>query len=470
MRRTAVWVALIFILAGCVYAIDGEFNQDNLSLKAGPTEPGEKLSLPWIESFVYPKQVREERIISLGVRTASKIKEVSAAFDFDKEQVKLTSSDGLSWSGTAKIPAGAPVGAHIVRYYIADRRGSIQRTVEFFIELPAPAGAVSSVSRGEVAQGSGWPLTVISSCVAYSNNAVRNLRAGQVLVSLSKMPWYKVMFEDGKEGWVPASYVKEPTDDYYLQGYGSYKIKDYPSAVRFYQKALAVDPKLVKGYLWLAKSYLAQGELDLASEAVRQALRLDDRDLESRVVADTLAQKLYLGAHAKLREGRLYEAVAGFRKTLELKPNSLTAWLEIGQGYQRLGFEAEARDAWREALKIDPENKTIRALLGSEMAVAAADRPARTALAETKPAGGIKNNVAPMVADDSLQILKKEKTSKGTRIEAAIKSVVALTKSLGTPIAEKGWQIKKQGEKFLVSYLCEQSGGALESFDWLVDV
>jgi hypothetical protein len=45
-----------------------------------------------------------------------------------------------------------------------------------------------------------------------------------------------------------------------------------------------------------------------------------------------------------------------------------------------------------------------------------------------------------------------------------------MTKSLGTPIVEKGWQVRRRGEKFLVSFLCVQSGGALDSFDWLVDV
>ena len=78
--------------------------------------------------------------------------------------------------------------------------------------------------------------------------------------------------------------------------------------------------------------------------------------------------------------------------------------------------------------------------------------------------------VAPLIADDSLQIVQAGKTDKGTRIDSAIRSVVALTKSLGTPIAEKGWAIKKRGEKVVVSYLCQQGSGALESFDWLVDV
>ena len=69
-----------------------------------------------------------------------------------------------------------------------------------------------------------------------------------------------------------------------------------------------------------------------------------------------------------------------------------------------------------------------------------------------------------------MSIIKKEKTNKGTKIDSAIKSVVALTKSLGTPIVEKGWHVRKRGDKVLISYMCQQKGGADESFDWLVDV
>ena len=461
MKRASSWLLLVLLLSGCVWAVEGAVDQDNLSLKAGPTEPGEKLSLVWVESFVYPKQVSDDRMISLGVRTASRVREVRASFDFSREPLKLASSDSLSWSAVFKISNRVPDGVHIVRYNIANRKGSIQRTVEFYTGKPAPV----AVAPRPVAQNSGWPLTVLASCAAYTNNSTRILAAGQTLVSISKLAWYKVRFNDGKEGWIPSTSVQDPADDYSRQGTAAYDAKNYDTAVKFYQNVVALDPGQVKGYLGLAKSYLAQGQLASASETIREALRLDERDADCRTVADDLAQKYYRIAHDKVNQGRPHEAIASYRKMLELKPEATTAWLELGRSLRRLGLVAEARDAWRSGLKADPDNRDLRALLGSQP-LATLDRQQPIVLA----AGQKRNNVASLLADESVQLIKQEKTSKGTKIESAIQSVIGLTKSLGTPIAEKGWQIKKRGEKLLVSYICEQSGGALESFDWLVDI
>ncbi len=462
IRKTSIWVVLVLSLAAAAWGAE-IIKPDSLSLKAGPTEPGERLSLVWVESFVYPKQVGADRIVSLGVRTASRVKEVVASFDFSRKTQKLGSVDGMSWSTAYKIPASVADGVHVVRYYITGRTGSIQRTVEFFIANPSLAAANSApdVERGEAVQNSGWPLTVVSTCNAYTSNATRKLKSGQVLVSLSRMQWYKVVFEDGQEGGVPGNYVKEPTEDYTQQGCDAYAAKNYPAAVKFFQNAVAVDSSYVKGYTWLAKSYLAQGDLDRAADAVQQATRLDSRDMDSRVVAETLANQFYSAASKNMSSRRYHDAIAGYRKALDLKADLVPAWLEMGYCYRRLGLYAEARESWRLGLKADPDNREMRSLLGDGAYVASKPAPAPVVQAK---------NVSSMVANDSLAIIKKEKTNKGTQIEAAIRSVVALTKSLGTPIAEKGWQVKRNGGKFVVSYLCEQSGGALESFDWLVDV
>lgn len=470
--RKVIWIVLVLLLVGRVWGLEEVIDRETLSLKAGPTEPGESLSLVWVEALVYPKVVESERIISLGLRVTSKVAAVKATFDFNSDRVALSSTDGMSWSGAYKIPDRVSTGVHVVRYQIIGVKGSIQRTVEFFIKEQVRMALKSSgawqakpspgISRGEVQPVSGWPLTVTSTCAALTGGSSRILYAGQRLTGLSKVPGYKILFDDGEEGWLPAAKVKEPTGDYCRLGYEAYKAKNYTSAVKFYRNAVAVDPEFVKGYVWLAKSYAAQEDLDSASEAIRRAMRLDEQDIDSRVVAASLAQRCFSLAHDNFKSGREHEAVAAYRKALDLKPTSVLSWIEMGECFRRLGLESEARSAWREALKYDPENKELHALLQTTY------RPEVASKLSEEAQAGI--GVSHLIADDSLAIVREQKTNKGTKIEAAIKSVVALTKSLGTPIAEKGWQIRKRGEKLLVSYLCEQSGGALESFDWLVDV
>jgi len=37
-------------------------------------------------------------------------------------------------------------------------------------------------------------------------------------------------------------------------------------------------------------------------------------------------------------------------------------------------------------------------------------------------------------------------------------------------VVEKGWKTQKNGDKYLVRYLCEQGVGVVEAFEWLVDI
>jgi tetratricopeptide (TPR) repeat protein len=198
-------------------------------------------------------------------------------------------------------------------------------------------------------------------------------------------------------------------------------------------------------------------------------MRIDERNLDYRVFASDLAAEYYTVAHTKMREQRYNEAIAAYQKTVELRPTSALAWLELGKSYDKLGMPLEARDAWREALKAEPQNTELLALLNikAEPVVKVAATPIPTPV--KKPVAVIAE-VPPVLADDSLAIVRNSKTNKGTKISNALSSVVALTKSLGTPVMEKGWQAKKRGEKFLVRYICEQGAGAIEAFEWLVDV
>jgi tetratricopeptide (TPR) repeat protein len=248
--------------------------------------------------------------------------------------------------------------------------------------------------------------------------------------------------------------------------YTAYKAKNYSLAIKQYLEAIKLNPDSVKSYTWIAKCYLVQAEYDAAAQAINKALQIDDRDLDARVVANTLAQKMFALAQKKMMTKRYHEAIASFRRILEIKPNSTLSWIGIGEAYRQLGMEGEARAAWREALKYDPENRQLHGLLKTGYYVEKDAKPEPNNLVAISE----KAALPPMLADDSLAIVKNEKTNKGTKIESAIKSVVALTKSLGTQIAEKGWQIKKQGNRLIASYVCEQSGGQVESFDWLVDV
>lgn len=470
MRLLKVFLILM-ILASAALAVEfSAINPEELSLKAGPTEPGEELSILWLESFVFPKTVNDERIVSLGVKLTSKVDSVIAKFDFNDQEIPLVSRDSFSWHSAYQIPDEVSAGLHLARYTITTEKGSIQRTLDFFVEDPSGLVPVEeNIAQGEVVEAREWPLTVTTTCAALVGGSSRILYVGQGVVGLSKVPWYKVVFEDGEEGWVPASMVKEPTDDYYRLGYEAYCKKEYVSAIEHYKTAVAINPEFVKGYFWLSKSYFKLNDLNAAYHYIRQANALNDRDISIKILSNVLAHKFFTLAHENFKTGKYHSAVANYQRVLELKPSSTTSWIEMGHCYSKLDFPLEARSAWKEALKVDPENKVVYALLDIDF-----DPRVLTQLSSRPKEEGtiasLSEGLPPVLADDSLCIVKENTTKKGTKVESAIRSVISLTRSLGTPVIEKGWAIKKNGEKYLVAYICEQGKGALETFEWLVDV
>lgn len=500
----ALLVSMILTVSAAYGSEITGIDRDEISLKAGPTAPGEGLSMVWLEALVYPKIVKNDKVVSLGVRLTSKVKAVKVSFDFNKDEVALSSDNGLYWSGAYQIPDGITQGLHVARYSIVGDKGAIQRTVEFFIDQPAMQAAFDSdVSQGEVYSADGWPLTVTATTSALVDGSSRVLYTGQRIIGLSKVPFYKAIFEDGEIGYVSAMKVQEPIEEYFTLGQEAYHSKKFSSAISYFKDAVAIDKRFISGYLWLAKSYERRGNLEASHRVIRTAMELDDRDMDSKVFANKLAKRYYAIASGKFRQRRYHEAIAAYQKVIDLKPSSATSWIELGQCYSSLKMNDEARASYGEALRNDPNNPTVLALLNvrvDHIAVASTPRPApmkKAAVAAAKPVKPMdlakiiepknvasvpqpkkvvkampkpSSEVPALVADDSLVIVKAEKTKKGTSIDSALRSVISLTKSLGTPVAEKGWEIKERGSKFLVRYLCEQGQGVLEAFEWVVDV
>jgi len=471
MKKLLVIISLLLLGSLMVLAEDFSFiDPEDLSLKAGPTEPGEQLSILWLEAMAYPKVIKEDRTLSLGLQLTSKVDSVVASFDFNQDQVDLSSYDGMSWDGIYELSDAVAPGLHIVRYVVTIAQGSIQRTLNFLVEKPEGlAEKEDGVALGEISELKQWPLTVSTTCSAIVDGMTRILYAGERVSGIAKVPWYKIVLEDGRQGWIPQTMVQEPVDQYSALGYDAYHSGDYEAAVNYYNDAVTVDPNFARGHFWLAKTYSKLGNLDAAFHAIKRAVALNDRDMDYKVLATVLAQKYFETAREKFRAKRYHEAIVAYQRVLDLKSNSFRSWIDLGRSYQALGFPYEARAAWREALKANPESQETYALLNIEF-----DPSVLTKFAQkTSPAKELveqKKGLPPALADDSLEIILAGSTKKGTKIEAAIKSVITLTKSLGTPVIEKGWEITKKGEEFLVSYVCEQGMGALEAFEWKVDV
>jgi CheY-like chemotaxis protein len=115
--------------------------------------------------------------------------------------------------------------------------------------------------------------------------------------------------------------------------------------------------------LWhAAAEALATDRIPQAAELAREATVKDPWSAEAHY---------YLG-HALTKKGLLFEAVAAFERSAELRPDVDASHQCLAQTYERLGFQKSAREAWARAIASckDPTRKKamqvrLLTLLGS---------------------------------------------------------------------------------------------------------
>jgi len=378
-------------------------DQDGISLKAGPTEITEELSLPWVEAVLYPRVVEKGQEIFVEVQLAAPVKSVKLDLD-SGASLPLFSDDGKSWNRVLKVAEEVPAGIHLARVQITGKNDkSIQRTLDLIIKERLQAGT-------------NVPLTVLNAAPVFENGeVVRQLLPGIKVTALYKAPFYRVQLDDGREGWIEASRVKEPTEELFLLGYRAYQNRDYTAAIQSFKQALQFDPRHAASHFYLAKIYWTQKKVNPAADEIKQALIYDPENGKYQALADTLAQKLM--------------ASDNYAKVLELKPALLLGKLKE---------------------KVVVAQKEVKPLK-------AAAAPA----------------VSREILGDSIALVKNTKTAKGTVIAKALNSVLNLTKSLGTRIFEDGWHVAAASDGMRVIYACRQEkGGKLEdeNFEWKIDM
>ncbi|MFA4967781.1 MAG: tetratricopeptide repeat protein, partial [Candidatus Margulisiibacteriota bacterium] len=245
MRSWLIGALIVMSVAVPAFAVSyKDMDDDGVSLKAGPTDVTEELSLAWVEAALYPKAVEKGREVFLEVRLASPVKLVKLNLDTEKGSLPLFSDDNKNWSRVVKVDPGAIAGLHAARVTIVgNNNSSIQRNLEFVVKDEAR-------TEKEV------PLTVLNVTQVYdSENGIKQLLPGYKMSALYKTPFYRVKLNDGKEGWVEASRVKEPTEDLYLLGYRAFENKNYSEAINNFKQVLQYDPQNPRTHLFLARIY-----------------------------------------------------------------------------------------------------------------------------------------------------------------------------------------------------------------------
>ena len=127
----------------------------------------------------------------------------------------------------------------------------------------------------------------------------------------------------------------------YFQTHGQLReaVTQYEAAV-----SLTSDPGLLaQTYANLGAAERALGEDDEARKNFDEALRLNPNQFNAWLGMALLARK----------QGKLDEAISDLSRSIELRPTA-EAYLELGRTFAQSGRIPEARDAYRQALQIDP--------------------------------------------------------------------------------------------------------------------
>lgn len=145
-----------------------------------------------------------------------------------------------------------------------------------------------------------------------------------------------------------------------LLGWAQMMQPQYDAALATLQRVLARDPTHALAHTNVGYICLRQG---LYGEAIEHLSRVIRLDLDRKA---TLYAHLYLGMVYRERE-MFDDAETFFRKALELGPNLLQSWYELGRVYWFEGRRDDAIAAWRSgaaANKFNPWGKRCAELLG----------------------------------------------------------------------------------------------------------
>ncbi|MFH1278384.1 MAG: tetratricopeptide repeat protein [Candidatus Eisenbacteria bacterium] len=136
-------------------------------------------------------------------------------------------------------------------------------------------------------------------------------------------------------------------------------LERYDEAAGQYELAASMEPKDVNIVRNLANAYERMGDLAAAEKAVREGLGRIGREAELRDRLGDLLEK----------QGREEEAMAEYRRSVEIDPRYSVAWNDIGLLLYHQGKIEEALETWRKILAYDSKSPVIQNVRMAEEAL-----------------------------------------------------------------------------------------------------
>jgi tetratricopeptide (TPR) repeat protein len=149
-------------------------------------------------------------------------------------------------------------------------------------------------------------------------------------------------------------YASANVDASYILGICYIQTKDYPNARKAFAKMFDVPAESAASYLFTARMLLRQDFGPVAEEYAHKAVALDPK----LPMAHQLLGELYL-YHSQIEE-----AIAEFRKELEINPGNAAAYYKLADGYSRVQKYDDAERLLQRSIWLDPTSTGPYVLLG----------------------------------------------------------------------------------------------------------
>ena len=146
-------------------------------------------------------------------------------------------------------------------------------------------------------------------------------------------------------------------DAHYNLGYAYVEQGAYDEAVPHLERAIAIAPHLKRAHYNLARAHKETGNLEAATNAVTETLRLDADYQPAHELADTIKQVHYNSGVTHLNDERYSEAVTAFQNAITLDADFVTAHYDLGLAYLKMETYPRAVSSLERTVALDPNHK-----------------------------------------------------------------------------------------------------------------
>ena len=146
-------------------------------------------------------------------------------------------------------------------------------------------------------------------------------------------------------------------DAHYHLGHAYVEQGEHDKAIPHLERAIAIAPNLKRAHYNLARAYRESGNLEAATHAVTETLRLDPHYQHAHELADAIKQAHYNRGMTYLNDERYSEAVPAFQNAITLDSDFSTAHYNLGLTYLKMETYQRAVDALQKTIALDSTYK-----------------------------------------------------------------------------------------------------------------